>query len=165
MNILSLRCVARYPIALVRAVRNTQNSSLPNRFRSQLSTFSTIDDSSHLEHRLRSSDSILTSVRCFSSESFAKSDAVKKLQDIIEDYRKENYTQTCLSRFKKELVGAADRDSDGYITQLEIGQLLENIGADELMTKEEISDVFTELGFGGDESKTGIPVVELMKIL
>ena len=89
MNVLPLRCVARYPIVLVRAVCKTQNLSLSNRFRSQLSTFSTINGSSHLEHRLRSSDSILTSVRCFSSESFAKSDAVKKLQDIIEDYRKE----------------------------------------------------------------------------
>ena len=49
-----------------------------------------------------------------------------------------SYTQEVPSRFKKEVVLAADKNRDGMISVEEIDELLRSIGASEELTEEEV---------------------------
>jgi uncharacterized Fe-S center protein len=50
------------------------------------------------------------------------------------------------SRFAKELTKAADLDGDGFISVAELEKLLQNIGAKDTLTADEINEVMGEMG-------------------
>ena len=75
-----------------------------------------------------------------------------------------SYTQTLPSRFAKEVVSAADRNGDGVISVEEIEKLLENIGATDQLTHDEIDEILTEVGVTGDKREiSNERVIELLK--
>jgi len=82
---------------------------------------------------------------------------------ILVEYRKANYAQTLYSRFVKDIVAAADADGDGFITADEIRGILDNIGASDQMTVEEIEIVLVEAG--ADEDAHQIPVERVVEIM
>ncbi|GMH76951.1 hypothetical protein TrLO_g9991 [Triparma laevis f. longispina] len=75
--------------------------------------------------------------------------AVDKLVGIFESYRAANYNQTLPSRYAKEVVAAADKDGDGVLTKDEISGVFANIGADTEMSTTEIEEAVSALA-GGD---------------
>ncbi|CAB9510895.1 expressed unknown protein [Seminavis robusta] len=96
-----------------------------------------------------------------SSRGFAS--AREKLQAVMEEYRKKNYPQELPSRFAKEVTAAADTDGDGFISVAEIEQLLENIGAKNVLTHEEIAELMDEVG--SLEVPKGVPVEDAVALL
>mmetsp|Transcript_52314 Transcript_52314/g.157037 ORF Transcript_52314/g.157037 Transcript_52314/m.157037 type:complete len:157 (-) Transcript_52314:451-921(-) len=86
-----------------------------------------------------------------------------KMGKILVEYRKANYAQTLYSRFVKDIVAAADADGDGFITADEIRGILDNIGASDQMTVEEIEIVLVEAG--ADEDAHQIPVERVVEIM
>lgn len=83
------------------------------------------------------------------------SPARRKLFDILNKYRTDNYAQCLPSRFLKDIVNAVDANKDGFITMEEYQTLLKNIGAEDSMTTEELGEIFDEVGVedasGGNE--------------
>ncbi|GMH81601.1 hypothetical protein TrVE_jg12551 [Triparma verrucosa] len=73
------------------------------------------------------------------------SSAVDKLVEIFEEYRAANYNQTLPSRYAKEVVRAADKDGDGVLTKEEISEVFKNIGADSEMSAGEIEEAISAL--------------------
>eukprot|EP00568_Trieres_chinensis_P008481 CAMPEP_0183296442 /NCGR_PEP_ID=MMETSP0160_2-20130417/3990_1 /TAXON_ID=2839 ORGANISM="Odontella Sinensis, Strain Grunow 1884" /NCGR_SAMPLE_ID=MMETSP0160_2 /ASSEMBLY_ACC=CAM_ASM_000250 /LENGTH=127 /DNA_ID=CAMNT_0025458055 /DNA_START=247 /DNA_END=630 /DNA_ORIENTATION=+ len=88
--------------------------------------------------------------------------ALEKLRRVFEDYRKENYTQEVPSRFKKELVKAADKNKNGQIPVDGIECLLRNIGASDRITRKEIEILLSE---AGDLERKTIPVDQMIKLI
>ncbi|EED88626.1 predicted protein [Thalassiosira pseudonana CCMP1335] len=74
------------------------------------------------------------------------SPARQKFFDILNDYRTRNYSQCIPSRFLKEVLMALDTDHDHVVTMEEYQTLLKNIGAQDKMTKEDLNEIFEELG-------------------
>eukprot|EP00565_Helicotheca_tamesis_P005315 CAMPEP_0185733724 /NCGR_PEP_ID=MMETSP1171-20130828/20377_1 /TAXON_ID=374046 /ORGANISM="Helicotheca tamensis, Strain CCMP826" /LENGTH=114 /DNA_ID=CAMNT_0028403523 /DNA_START=143 /DNA_END=487 /DNA_ORIENTATION=+ len=101
-------------------------------------------------------------VRMFSTEG---SRAASKLHTVFEEYRKEHYTQEVPSRFKKDILRAADLNRDGYISAHAIESVLRNIGADGRITKEEIDTIFMEAGEKRSENASEIPVDKMMLLI
>lgn len=89
------------------------------------------------------------------------SEARDKLRTVMEEYRKKNYGQELPSRFAKEVTQAADLDKDGFLCVSEISQLLENIGAKDSLTPEEISTALEEMGDGSCEK--GVPIENVVE--
>ena len=84
------------------------------------------------------------------------SPARRKFFDILNKYRADNYAQCLPSRFLKDVINAVDANHDGIITMEEYQKLLENIGAQDQMTTEELGEIFEEVGVtedGGDGEK------------
>jgi Ca2+-binding EF-hand superfamily protein len=54
------------------------------------------------------------------------------------------------------LTKAADTDGDGFISVSEVEKLLENIGAKDALTPDEIDDVMGEIG--SKEGAKGVPI-------
>ena len=71
-----------------------------------------------------------------------------------------SYGQELPSRFAKEVTKAADADGDGFISAAEIEQLLQNIGAQEALSKEEIHEVMEEMG--SMEGPKGVPLQDVV---
>jgi len=61
-------------------------------------------------------------------------------------HSKNSYAQTVPSRFRKEVISAADEDKDGQLTAVEIEHLLKNIGASDKLSKDELDHIMNELG-------------------
>ena len=113
------------------------------------------------------------SVRFFDSASNKKafdefranlSPARRKLFDILNSYRTENYAQSLPSRFLKDIIKAVDANGDGVITKAEYFQLLKNIGHEGELTDAELDEIFNEVGV--EDSSAGekvIPVQVLME--
>ena len=92
------------------------------------------------------------------------SPARRKLFDILNNYRTENYAQCLPSRFLKDIIKAVDANGDGVITKAEYFQLLKNIGHEGELTDAELDEIFNEVGV--EDSAAGekvIPVEVLME--
>ena len=76
------------------------------------------------------------------------SPSVTKLKSIFEEYRSANFSLTTPPRFRKELLDNLDADGDGMLTKGEIESMFANIGANDLMSVEEIDSVIGILGDG-----------------
>ncbi len=72
-----------------------------------------------------------------------------KIMEVFEAYRKTNYAQSLPSRMAKDLVAAADADSDGSLSKDEISAVLSNIGAGDTLGAEEIDAWIKEVA--GDD--------------
>jgi Ca2+-binding EF-hand superfamily protein len=72
-----------------------------------------------------------------------------------------SYTQELPSRFKKDIVRAASQDRESIIALQDVQRVLQNIGADNRLTSEEIRSIFQEIG-----NKSGeMTVQHFMQIL
>mmetsp|Transcript_6346 Transcript_6346/g.9623 ORF Transcript_6346/g.9623 Transcript_6346/m.9623 type:complete len:137 (-) Transcript_6346:149-559(-) len=91
--------------------------------------------------------------------------AALKLHDIFEEYRMQNYTQEYPSRFRKEIIRAADQNNDGYVSTEEIESVLKNIGASGRLTREDIDTIFKEAGEKRSESITAIPIERMISLI
>jgi len=80
------------------------------------------------------------------------SPSVTKLKSIFEEYRSANFSLTTPPRFRKELLDNLDADGDGMLTKGEIESMFANIGANDLMSVEEIDSVIGILGDGNSNS-------------
>lgn len=95
--------------------------------------------------------------------------ARRKFFDILNRYRSDNYSQCLPSRFLKDVINAVDANSDGIITMEEYQKLLQNIGAQDEMSTEELGEIFDEIGVdedgggGGGGGKKVILVSTLME--
>eukprot|EP00978_Attheya_sp_CCMP212_P002915 scaffold6007_cov47-Attheya_sp.AAC.2 len=90
--------------------------------------------------------------------------AVHKLQDIFEQYRIENYAQEIPSRFRKEICQAAT-SRDGQVASDGLFRVINNIGASDRVTKEELETVCDELGDTSPNHTHAMPVNKMMEIL
>mmetsp|Transcript_3654 Transcript_3654/g.8286 ORF Transcript_3654/g.8286 Transcript_3654/m.8286 type:complete len:128 (+) Transcript_3654:120-503(+) len=72
--------------------------------------------------------------------------ALEKLKEVIDEYRRENYTHELPSRCKKELLAVADTNHDGNIPLEGIEMLLKNIGASDRISRNEIETILCEEG-------------------
>lgn len=70
-----------------------------------------------------------------------------------------SYTQETPLRFKKEVVAAA-KDSNDRIVLESLQKVLQNIGASQKMTPEELRLIFSEIGDAG-----AIPADRMVKLL
>uniref|UniRef100_A0A7S2EID8 EF-hand domain-containing protein n=1 Tax=Ditylum brightwellii TaxID=49249 RepID=A0A7S2EID8_9STRA len=123
----------------------------------QLASMSSRSMSTQMTHNISSE-----STRMFSTEG---SRVATKVHNIFEEYRMQNYTQCIPSRFRKEIVNAADKDKKGYITTEEFESILRNIGADGRITREEINTIVKEAGEEKDGSTTAISVDRMMLLI
>jgi hypothetical protein len=76
--------------------------------------------------------------------------AVRRLQQVFEEYRMANYTQEMPSRFKKEVICAAKHPNEEYIAIEGIERVIHNIGAAHKISYSEIEVIFNELGVSGN---------------
>ena len=56
-----------------------------------------------------------------------------------------SYQQTIPSRYVKEVFGAADKNGDGFLEKSEFTAFLDNIGAGEQLTSEELDEILAEV--------------------
>ena len=71
-----------------------------------------------------------------------------------------SYAQELPSRFAKEVTKAADVDGDGYISVSEVEKLLDNIGAKNSLSPDEITEVMNEIG--SSEGPKGVPIQDVI---
>lgn len=92
--------------------------------------------------------------------------AVQKLRSAVEQYRIQNFSEELPSRCKKEIIYAADAEShrSGKITTTGLEKILENIGASQKISREEIEIIIDELG-DSSISEHGIPIEKMLQIL
>jgi hypothetical protein len=88
--------------------------------------------------------------------------ALEKLKGVFEEYRKQNYGQCLPTRFKKEIIKAADENRDGNIPIDGLEKLLLNIGAAGRVSRSEIETIFSE---AGEPSNMTIRSENMMKLL
>jgi hypothetical protein len=88
------------------------------------------------------------------------SPARKKFFQILHEYRNKNFNQSTNTRFFKMIIDAVDVNKDNVITKEEYQKLLQNIGAEEKMTKEDLDAIFDELGVGKDDKVIPVEVVK-----
>lgn len=69
-----------------------------------------------------------------------------KMRSILNEYRQKNFGQTLFSRFVKEILVAADTNCDGKISRNELCRFFHNIGADDCLTTDDITNLMLELG-------------------
>jgi len=79
------------------------------------------------------------------------------LLHIILLLRFNSYDHELVSRFRKEVIRALDKDSDGVVTQEDIQRLLQNIGKTQFISRSELQSVL------GLESK--IPVEAIRNLM
>uniref|UniRef100_A0A7R9ZD50 Calmodulin n=1 Tax=Pseudictyota dubia TaxID=2749911 RepID=A0A7R9ZD50_9STRA len=99
------------------------------------------------------------SARFFSSQGLV---ALEKLKGVFEEYRVQNYSNCLPSRFKKDLVKAADKNNDGNIPVDGIERLLHNIGADGRISRTELEMILSE---AGEPSNMTIPAANMIKLI
>ena len=80
------------------------------------------------------------------------SPARKKLLAALNEYQESNFEHNTPTRFFKMIIEAVDSNHDGVIMMKEFETLLQNIGARDKMTQEDIEEIFEELG---DEVQDG----------
>ena len=73
-----------------------------------------------------------------------------------------SYAQELPSRCKKEIVHAADINKDGTIDEEKLSTILYNIGASESLSKQDLRNIFQELG---DSASQTISVRQMYDIL
>jgi hypothetical protein len=82
--------------------------------------------------------------------SMACAQSVHKLNDILEEYRAKNYTQTYPKRFRKDVVKAATINSRllnvPAVSAEGIEHVLQNIGMGHRMSRSEIDGIISEVG-------------------
>lgn len=82
--------------------------------------------------------------------SMACAQSVHKLNDILEEYRTQNYTQTYPKRFRKDVVKAAIVNSRllnvPAVSAEGIEHVLHNIGMGHRMSRSEIESIISEVG-------------------
>ena len=76
----------------------------------------------------------------------------KKLLAALNEYQESNFEHNTPTRFFKMIIEAVDSNHDGVIMMKEFETLLQNIGARDKMTQEDIEEIFEELG---DEVQDG----------
>mmetsp|Transcript_12423 Transcript_12423/g.17872 ORF Transcript_12423/g.17872 Transcript_12423/m.17872 type:complete len:136 (-) Transcript_12423:149-556(-) len=103
---------------------------------------------------VRTSSAYRTLNRGFSNN---QDPAVAKLQQAFEEYRIENYDHELVSRFRKEVIRALDRDADGIVTPDDIFRLLRNIGKSSLISR---SELITAMG-----QETALPVDAIRRLM
>mmetsp|Transcript_23316 Transcript_23316/g.41755 ORF Transcript_23316/g.41755 Transcript_23316/m.41755 type:complete len:147 (+) Transcript_23316:193-633(+) len=108
---------------------------------------------------LRSSSVVIAPAQRYLSMACANS--VHKLNDILEEYRAENYSQEFPRRFRKDIVKAAstvnsspsERRLDvpaNNISAEGIEHVLRNIGMGHRMSRSEIEGIISEVGDNGE---------------
>uniref|UniRef100_A0A7R9ZJA9 Uncharacterized protein n=1 Tax=Craspedostauros australis TaxID=1486917 RepID=A0A7R9ZJA9_9STRA len=91
---------------------------------------------------------------------------LRRLQDALEEYRSANYSRELPSRFKKDIVIAAQTFSAGTVASSVVvthglNQVLENINLQDKVSAQDVDVLFAELG----EGTGAIPVDVMMEIL
>lgn len=89
----------------------------------------------------------------------ACANSVLKLNDILEEYRAENYSQEYPKRFQKEVVKAATDNSISELNDVPpttvsaegIEHVLQNIGMGNRMSRSEIEGIISEVGTPVDD--------------
>ncbi|KAL3941380.1 MAG: hypothetical protein SGBAC_004265 [Bacillariaceae sp.] len=101
------------------------------------------------------------------SKSFAcfNTPAVEKMYDILQEYRAKNYSRELPSRFVKEVLKQTDKNKDGSMEYSEFKDFLDNIGAGDQMSKEEIDDVLKYIGGEDDAADGQISIATMQKVL
>mmetsp|Transcript_436 Transcript_436/g.884 ORF Transcript_436/g.884 Transcript_436/m.884 type:complete len:158 (+) Transcript_436:169-642(+) len=93
--------------------------------------------------------------QCRRQLSMSCEQSINKLNEILEEYRANNYRQTFPKRFQKDIIKAASKissnnssaQSDGAIISAEgIEHVLNNISAGHKMPRIEIEAIFCEIG-------------------
>eukprot|EP00579_Thalassiosira_antarctica_P007342 CAMPEP_0201883276 /NCGR_PEP_ID=MMETSP0902-20130614/15283_1 /ASSEMBLY_ACC=CAM_ASM_000551 /TAXON_ID=420261 /ORGANISM="Thalassiosira antarctica, Strain CCMP982" /LENGTH=126 /DNA_ID=CAMNT_0048412023 /DNA_START=111 /DNA_END=491 /DNA_ORIENTATION=+ len=96
-----------------------------------------------------------------------------RLNDILENYRASHYSQELPKRFRKDIVKAASKRSSpllpspGIISAEGIENVLNNIGAGDQMSHDEIETILREVcgsGIGGTE-KCVISADQMMDLI
>mmetsp|Transcript_33194 Transcript_33194/g.54798 ORF Transcript_33194/g.54798 Transcript_33194/m.54798 type:complete len:113 (-) Transcript_33194:205-543(-) len=85
--------------------------------------------------------------------------ALHKLQQVMQEYRLEHYTQETPYRFKRDIVTAA-KGSDDKIVLESMQRVLHNIGASQRLSEEELRTIFSEVGESG-----AIPADRMVQLL
>mmetsp|Transcript_2292 Transcript_2292/g.4391 ORF Transcript_2292/g.4391 Transcript_2292/m.4391 type:complete len:217 (+) Transcript_2292:164-814(+) len=105
-----------------------------------------------------------TQTKTYQELHHALSPSRQKLITILHDYKLKNYSQSVPSRFIKAVISALDANHDELITFDEYQVLLRNIGAEGKMTKDEMWEVFEEIGvISKDDEEKVIPVQTLVE--
>lgn len=60
-----------------------------------------------------------------------------------------SYRQCLPSRFKKDLIKAAQKDESGHISLSDLQQVIENIRMQHKVTEQEMQTIFQEMGESG----------------
>lgn len=97
----------------------------------------------------------LTVTRC----AFSTEEVRDAFKDIFKKYYDDNYRNALFSRMKKDVVKATDANADGVISEVELRQLLSNIGAE--MKDEDIAAIMAIENADGQ----GIPAQTFLKLL
>mmetsp|Transcript_13800 Transcript_13800/g.19891 ORF Transcript_13800/g.19891 Transcript_13800/m.19891 type:complete len:118 (+) Transcript_13800:43-396(+) len=88
--------------------------------------------------------------------------ALRKLQEVVHEYRLTNYTQETPSRMKKEIVSAAKNPRKDTVEIEGFNDVLSNIGVANKISREELQLIFQEMGSG---TSGEIPADRMVKIL
>mmetsp|Transcript_32930 Transcript_32930/g.79676 ORF Transcript_32930/g.79676 Transcript_32930/m.79676 type:complete len:139 (+) Transcript_32930:338-754(+) len=90
------------------------------------------------------------------------SQSLSRLNEILEDYRASHYAQELPKRFRKDIVNVASKGSassqlissspGGIVSAAGIEQVLNNIGAGDQMSHDEIETMLREIGSDGMNS-------------
>ena len=106
-----------------------------------------------------SSSTSSSTLRLFSAQSDS---AMAGLRHVLEEYRASHYSYEIPTRFNKDLVRAAVRESTNGGVQLEgLEKVLSNIGVDERVHKQDLQILFQEEG----DSNGHISADRLLRIL
>ncbi len=89
------------------------------------------------------------------------SPAQKKFLDVLNEYRSKNFEHAMPKRFFNMVIKAVDSNHDGVITMAEYQKLLDNIGAREKMTEQDLDEIFDKLG---DDEVGGKKVISVKRI-
>ncbi|GFH56278.1 hypothetical protein CTEN210_12754 [Chaetoceros tenuissimus] len=92
--------------------------------------------------------------------------AVDKLKAAVNEYRIKNDPQELPSRVKKDILHAADFDHNGQVTAEGLQRIVQNIGAQHSVSKEDVHLIVLELGNQENTgSKDSVSVNTLLRVL
>eukprot|EP00537_Pseudo-nitzschia_pungens_P012595 CAMPEP_0172389846 /NCGR_PEP_ID=MMETSP1061-20121228/6635_1 /TAXON_ID=37318 /ORGANISM="Pseudo-nitzschia pungens, Strain cf. pungens" /LENGTH=119 /DNA_ID=CAMNT_0013120079 /DNA_START=183 /DNA_END=542 /DNA_ORIENTATION=+ len=84
--------------------------------------------------------------RSLSSEGIA---AVDKLKGVLEEYRARNYAQCIPTRFKKDIIRAAQEVETEHVALEGFEKVISNIGASNKVSRHDMELIFSENGVSG----------------
>mmetsp|Transcript_18242 Transcript_18242/g.42014 ORF Transcript_18242/g.42014 Transcript_18242/m.42014 type:complete len:124 (+) Transcript_18242:206-577(+) len=92
-------------------------------------------------------------------------EAHDRLKGAFELYRAKHYAQCLPSRFKKDVVRAAAKDSSSEVVAVGgLERVISNIGASDKVSRRDIEVIFSEIGGVGDDPER-ISTESMFKLL
>ena len=83
----------------------------------------------------------------------------------LDSFSFSSFQQTIPTRFVKEIVKAADKNHDGFLEKHEFQQFLENIGAKDALTSEELDEIIQEALGDDPKANPKIPIDRVKALL